>query len=98
VAATRAASFGDEVDTPASARRHGPELVVFVALAAGAVVAPLVAVSYRAFDLDRFFVPKELTLHATGLVAALAALVGLRRMRIAAWDAALLAWLALSLA
>jgi O-antigen ligase len=38
---------------------------------AGAIAVVVAAVTYRAFDLDRFFVPKELVLHLTALVAGL---------------------------
>ncbi|HYO75674.1 MAG TPA: O-antigen ligase family protein [Thermoanaerobaculia bacterium] len=46
----------------------------------GAIAVVLVASTYRLFDLDRFFVPKELVLHAT---AAIAALLVVRALRIA---------------
>jgi O-antigen ligase len=38
----------------------------------GALAAVLAAVPYAVFDLDRFFVPKELALHLTALLAGLA--------------------------
>lgn len=38
---------------------------------AGAVAVGLAATSWLAFDLDRFFVPKELVLHVTAFLAAL---------------------------
>lgn len=47
----------------------------------GAIAVVLAAAPYKQFDLDRFFVPKELALHVTALLATL--LVGLRLRRIA---------------
>ncbi len=45
------------------------------ALALGAPAVVLAAVPYKAFDLDRYFVPKELVLHATALAAVIAVIV-----------------------
>ncbi len=42
-----------------------PAAIVLIAL--GALAVGLVAAPYRSFDLDRFFVPKELALHVTAL-------------------------------
>src|SRR5205085_1012080 len=42
-----------------------------VMLQLGALAVVLVAVPYKAFELDRFFVPKELALHSAAVVAAL---------------------------
>src|SRR3954454_16210831 len=49
-----------------------------VVIVIGAIAVVLVASPRAIFDLDRFFVPKELVLHVT---AALAGLLTLRRMR-----------------
>ena len=38
---------------------------------AGAILIVLVALPYAVFDLDRFFVPKELVLHLTALLTGL---------------------------
>jgi hypothetical protein len=43
------------------------------ALAVGASASVLVALPYKVFDLDRYFVPKELVLHLTALIAIVAA-------------------------
>ena len=48
------------------------------AIIVGALAVVLVSLPYKAFDLDRFFVPKELALHAT---AALTGLIVLTRRR-----------------
>ena len=49
--------------------------VSLTAMGVGASAVVLAAVPYKAFDLDRYFVPKELVLHVTALVAAIAAIV-----------------------
>lgn len=46
----------------------------------GAIAVVLAASKYTMFDLDRFFVPKELVLHLTALLAGLLALRALRRV------------------
>ena len=38
-------------------------------LQAGAIAVVVVAAPYKTFDLDRFFVPKELVLSVTALLA-----------------------------
>ena len=61
-----------------------------------AVVATVVALPYRSFDLDRFFVPKELALHvgaALALVLTIAGGTTLRRTRL---DDLFIAFLAIS--
>lgn len=60
----------------------------------GAIACVVAASLYTAFDLDRFFIPKELVLHLTALLAGA---FTLRARRESATDALLLAYLALSL-
>lgn len=63
----------------------------------GAAMAGAVAVTTdRAFDLDRFFIPKELGLHAAAFVAALVLASRMEDRRHTRVDLALLAWLGLS--
>src|SRR3954463_12789785 len=57
-----------------------PDRVAMRALQFGAIAVVLAAAPYKAFDLDRFFVPKELVLHATALVATLLCLLRARRI------------------
>jgi O-antigen ligase len=40
-------------------------------IAAGAILAVVVALPYKLFELDRYFVPKELVLHAVALLIAI---------------------------
>src|SRR5215212_4156256 len=50
------------------------ERTALVVMQVGAAAVVLAALPYKSFDLDRFFVPKELVLHATACVVALALL------------------------
>ena len=79
----------------APARAFG-DWIVLVALGAGALACVLLVVPYRSFDLDRFFAPKEVALHAAALVAGAAALIHSRRFVLSRADFALIAWIALS--
>src|SRR5262249_19555354 len=67
-------------------------------LQVGAFAVVLAALPYKVFDLDRFFVPKELTLPVVALVAAVACAAGVRRVALTAVDAWLAAFLLLSAA
>src|SRR5690349_24433790 len=61
----------------------------------GALLVVLAALPYKQFDLDRFFVPKELVLHAAALLATLALLVQARRLSLARVDQFLAGFLAI---
>jgi O-antigen ligase len=74
----------------------GAERLARRVLQAGAVLVVLLAVTWRDFELDRFFVPKELVLHATALLAGLALLRSLQRLVFTRIDLLLLVFLALS--
>src|SRR5258705_9953899 len=65
---------------PMNGRAALPERAALRVLQFGAVAVVLAAAPYKAFDLDRFFVPKELVLHATALVATLLCLLRARRI------------------
>ncbi len=56
-----------------------------VLLSAGLVAVILAALPYKAFELDRYFVPKELVLHGVALIALVMLLA---RARTATFDAA----------
>ena len=73
-----------------SCRAAGWSLVVL------AVIATLVALPYRAFDLDRFFVPKELALHVGAALALVLTIAGGATMRRSRLDDLFVAFLALS--
>src|SRR5689334_7138353 len=53
--------FGAMASTQASWRERAALVLVQI----GVVLVVLIALPYKTFDLDRFFVPKELVLHAT---------------------------------
>jgi O-antigen ligase len=61
----------------------------------GAIAAVLAVTTFRAFELDRFFAPKELVLHATAVLAGLVAWQALRRLSLTRVDLLLLGYLAL---
>jgi O-antigen ligase len=63
----------------------------------GAVAVVLAAAPYKAFDLDRFFIPKELVLHATALLATLLCLSRARRLGLARVDQLIGLFLALGI-
>jgi O-antigen ligase len=66
------------------------------ALAVAAIGAALGVVTYRSFDLDRFFVPKELALHLGALGMALFVMSRRERRSWTAADVALAAWVGFS--
>ncbi len=70
--------------------------VALVALGVGALATVLAVLPYRSFDLDRFFVPKELALHVAATTAGLSALAGVRRISLTRADVLLAVWLGLS--
>jgi hypothetical protein len=78
------------------ARTTASDWVVLLAIGAGAFACVLSVLPYRSFDLDRFFAPKELALHAVALVAGLAALATSPRFTISRTDTALAAWILFS--
>jgi O-antigen ligase len=65
-------------------------------IAIGAVVVTLIAGTFREFELDRFYVPKELVLHTTALLAGALLLRRTGRIRFNVADWLLLAFLLLS--
>lgn len=68
------------------------EHVALRALQIGAVVVVLAAVTWKEFELDRFYVPKELVLHLTAVIAGLAGLRAIRRLPFTRIDALLTAF------
>ena len=67
-------------------------------LQAGAVAVVLAAAPYKTFDLDRFFVPKELVLSVTALVVALLCVARVKRAALGRVDQLLALWLLLGAA
>lgn len=62
----------------------------------GLVLIVLIALPYKTFDLDRFFVPKELVLHATAVIAALLCVAGRRRLELSFADLCIAGFLLIS--
>ena len=69
---------------------------VRVLLVLGAISVVLAATPYRMFDLDRFFVPKELALHAVTLALALLSLRRAKALELGRTDLLLVLYLLLS--
>jgi len=73
------------------------ERAALVILQVGAMAVVLAAAVYKQFELDRFFVPKELVLHVVATLAALCCLTRARALRLARIDQVLGLFLALGL-
>jgi O-antigen ligase len=82
--------------SPVSSASTRLDRFTLAALGVGGLAAVLMVLPYRAFELDRFFVPKELALHATAVIAGVVALARARRLALTRADLLLLAWLGLS--
>jgi O-antigen ligase len=71
-------------------------LLAVLLLGVGALCVGLVSAPYKSFDLDRFFVPKELALHATALLVALPLVIRRRQLTFSGIDVLLALFLGLS--
>lgn len=79
------------------ARRTWTHAAALALLAAGALAVALAVLPYKTFDLDRFFVPKELVLHVVAALTALVLLSRAPRFELTRVDTLLASFLALSL-
>jgi O-antigen ligase len=77
---------------PSTTREKAALLVIQL----GALVVVLMALPYKAFDLDRYFVPKELVLQLAAAAAALLLIAALRRATLNVIDVLLAAFLVVS--
>ena len=68
-----------------------------VVLQIGAIAVVVAAAIYKQFELDRFFIPKELVLHVAATLAALCCLANARALRLSRVDQLLGLFLALGL-
>ena len=68
-----------------------------VILQVGAIAVVVAAAAYRQFELDRFFIPKELVLHVVATLAALCCLASARALRLSRVDQLLGLFLAFGL-
>lgn len=78
-------------DEPAPAPRR--DRLALIVLALGAIAVVLAAAPYKSFELDRYFVPKELVLHIVATVVALLMVLGRRRFTLSTVDLLLVAFL-----
>ena len=76
----------------------GAERTALIVIQVGAAAVVLAALPYKSFDLDRFFVPKELVLHFTAAAAALVLLARSASFALGRVDLLLGGYLLLSLA
>ncbi|HEX6964396.1 MAG TPA: O-antigen ligase family protein [Gemmatimonadaceae bacterium] len=72
------------------------ERFALVLLQLGALATILIALPFKQFDLDRFFVPKELVLHITAALVVLLCLACARRLELTRVDTLLAGFLAVS--
>jgi O-antigen ligase len=72
------------------------ERIALLLLQVGVVAIVLVALPFKSFDLDRFFVIKELVLHVSAMLAALLCLGGRRQLDLSAADLLLVVFLLVS--
>lgn len=77
------------------AQQSGGHRLALRILQVGALAVVLVAATYREFELDRFFIPKELVLHATALLAGIFCLASARRVSLGRVDLLLAGFLGL---
>ena len=73
-----------------------PERLALRVMQAGAIAVVLAVTTFHAFELDRFFVPKELVLHACAAVAALLGFRAIRRVTMTRVDLLLMGYVAIS--
>lgn len=78
---------------PAPSSRDRAALYI---MAAGAIAVVLAAAPYKAFELDRYFVPKELVLHLVAVIAALLCVSTRKRVTMTAVDLLLAGFLTVS--
>ncbi|HEY0151287.1 MAG TPA: O-antigen ligase family protein [Longimicrobium sp.] len=71
----------------------GAQRLALRVLQVGAIAVVLAAATYKVFELDRFFVPKELVLHLTALIAGMLCLSAARRVSLGRVDALLAGYL-----
>src|ERR1700737_1132182 len=74
---------GTRMDAVEGEQAEGPrpaERLALRIMQLGAIAVVLVVSTFNAFELDRFFIPKELALHLTAVAAALLAFRGISRL------------------
>ena len=84
--------------SPARAAMPRADRLALIVVQLGAMAVVLAAYPYKAFDLDRYFVAKELALHVTAALASFAIIASRRRLTLDAVDLLLVVYLILSTA
>ncbi len=82
----------------AELRPSGGERAALRVLQFGGIAVVLAVSTFHAFELDRFFIPKELALHLTALLAGLFAFRAVKRLTVTGVDVLMIAYLVLSVA
>ena len=77
----------------AGLRSTAREKTALLVIQLGAIAVVLMALPYKLFDLDRYFVPKELVLHIGAALAALLLIGALRRVTLNVIDVLLMGFL-----
>ena len=87
------------IDNGAEAAPENPrgDWLLVLPLVAGVILVMLVAVSYKVFELDRYFLPKELVLNSIALITTLVLAFRVRTLRGDIIDALLAVFLAWSI-
>lgn len=83
--------------TPRTTRFEPRQIAALIALQLGLLAVVLAATPFKQFDLDRFFVPKELALHVAAFLAVVFCLSRLRSLALDRVDYLLLTFALLSL-
>lgn len=84
-------------DVAVSATRSIADRITLGVVIVGALGVVLLSLPYKAFDLDRFFIPKELVLHAAAAITGLTVLIRTRKPTLTRVDTLLVAFIGLSL-
>jgi O-antigen ligase len=82
---------------PEAAPEQKRDMGITLVLCAGVIASMLVALSFKVFELDRYFVPKELILNAAALIVAVLIVVRPRSVKLDSVDALLILFLLWSL-
>ena len=85
----------DDATVVYPAQQSGAQKLALRVLQGGAIAVVLMAATYKVFELDRFFVPKELVLHLTALLAGILCLGSARRVSLGRVDLLLAGFLGL---
>src|SRR2546425_1071346 len=86
----------EALEVEQAARPSRAERLALRIMQIGAIAVVLVVSTFNTFELDRFFIPKELALHLTAVAAALLAFRAISRLSVTRVDLLLTGYLLLS--